>query len=322
MKFCDKLIQLRKRNGFSQEELGEKLNVTRQTVSKWELGQSKPESDKLLEISKLFNVDFNLLMDDNIALEKYNGNKHFVDDDLKPRKWLLVVLIIIAIIIIVILGGKFVSDREDKKNNGLFDIIDNQINNDDFNSDFSDAKDKITKEFFNQSINMYIGTSYGSQVSSLLDVIITNNKTNSKLLITVKYEDAVTTNPTEIKNMKTNFSTSKKYEVSVEYNENGYINEILIEKYKDPADAEHFNWKYESSAGTKYGLQVNNLLDSIITNNKTNEDQVISVKYGSINTTDTNEIRNLKKSFSDWTEYEVILDYDKDGYVNLVTIES
>lgn len=40
MKFNEKLIQLRKKEGLSQEELGYKLNVTRQTVSKWELGQT------------------------------------------------------------------------------------------------------------------------------------------------------------------------------------------------------------------------------------------------------------------------------------------
>ena len=43
MKFNEKLINLRKKAGLSQEELGYKLNVTRQTVSKWELGQTTPE---------------------------------------------------------------------------------------------------------------------------------------------------------------------------------------------------------------------------------------------------------------------------------------
>lgn len=43
MKFEEKLVKLRKANAFSQEDLAEKLDVARQTVSKWELGQSKPE---------------------------------------------------------------------------------------------------------------------------------------------------------------------------------------------------------------------------------------------------------------------------------------
>ena len=50
MKFCDKLVQLRKKSGLSQEELGEKLGVTRQTISKWEMGQCKPETEKLSKV--------------------------------------------------------------------------------------------------------------------------------------------------------------------------------------------------------------------------------------------------------------------------------
>ena len=56
MTFHDKLMQLRKEKGLSQEELGFRLGVTRQTISKWELGQTTPEMDKLLELSKLFDV--------------------------------------------------------------------------------------------------------------------------------------------------------------------------------------------------------------------------------------------------------------------------
>lgn len=56
MKFNDKLLDLRKKSGFSQEELGDKLNVSRQTISKWETGKSTPELDKLVCLSQIFNV--------------------------------------------------------------------------------------------------------------------------------------------------------------------------------------------------------------------------------------------------------------------------
>ena len=65
MKFSDKLIKLRKENLLSQEELGEKLNVTRQTVSKWELGQTTPDMEKLVEMSKLFGVTLDELTNEN-----------------------------------------------------------------------------------------------------------------------------------------------------------------------------------------------------------------------------------------------------------------
>ena len=56
MEFNNKLMELRKEKGWSQEELGNQINVSRQTVSKWELGQTTPEMNKLIEISRLFQI--------------------------------------------------------------------------------------------------------------------------------------------------------------------------------------------------------------------------------------------------------------------------
>ena len=56
MTFAEKLIELRKSKGWSQEELGEKLDVTRQTVSKWELGSTTPEMEKIAVMSELFGI--------------------------------------------------------------------------------------------------------------------------------------------------------------------------------------------------------------------------------------------------------------------------
>lgn len=66
MIFADKLIQLRKKSGWSQEELAEQLNVTRQSVSKWEGAQSVPDLEKLLRLSELFGVSMDYLLKDNI----------------------------------------------------------------------------------------------------------------------------------------------------------------------------------------------------------------------------------------------------------------
>lgn len=65
MKFNEKLIKLRKAAGLSQEELGNKLDVTRQTVSKWELGETTPEMDKLEELSNIFEVSIDELVKEN-----------------------------------------------------------------------------------------------------------------------------------------------------------------------------------------------------------------------------------------------------------------
>lgn len=60
--FYERLAELRKQRGLSQEELGEKVNVTRQTVSKWELGLTTPELDKLIELAKFFNCTVDYLV--------------------------------------------------------------------------------------------------------------------------------------------------------------------------------------------------------------------------------------------------------------------
>ncbi len=56
MNFAENLMALRRSRNWSQEELGEKLGVTRQTVSKWELGQTTPELEKLVELARLFDI--------------------------------------------------------------------------------------------------------------------------------------------------------------------------------------------------------------------------------------------------------------------------
>lgn len=325
MKFGDKLSHLRRKNGLSQEELGEKLNVTRQTVSKWELGQSKPDTDKLIEISKLLNIDFNQLANDDIIIQDDLSNNNTNSDDVHPRKWLLVVLVIVAIIIIIILLNKIVVDKKERDKNknswGIFDIFE----------EF--GIDDIEKDAFNSSFEFNTGTKYGSSVSSLLDDIIINNKKNLEHIITVVFDETTTSVSDEIKDFKKKLDNWTKYEVSIDYDDNGFASIITIETIKEENNEENkeenkvdefeikrFNSSFELRAGTKYGSSVVWLLDDIITSNKTNSEHTISVIYNNINTTDENEIRNIKKSLDTWTEYEVIFNYDDIGFINQVTI--
>lgn len=60
----EQIYKLRKSNGWSQELLAEKLNVSRQTLSKWELNESKPNIDKLILIKNLFDVKYEDLLDE------------------------------------------------------------------------------------------------------------------------------------------------------------------------------------------------------------------------------------------------------------------
>ena len=62
MKLCEKLYELRRAAGLSQEELAERLNVSRQAVSKWENGAAQPELSKLVELSRLYGVSVDVLL--------------------------------------------------------------------------------------------------------------------------------------------------------------------------------------------------------------------------------------------------------------------
>ena len=64
MRLTDKLVKLRKTSGWSQEDLAEKLNVSRQAVSRWESGAAQPDASNVLNLSKLFGVTADYLLND------------------------------------------------------------------------------------------------------------------------------------------------------------------------------------------------------------------------------------------------------------------
>lgn len=65
MKLGDKIHQLRKASGMSQEELASQLTISRQAISKWELGESVPDTENVLQLSKLFGVSTDYLLNDD-----------------------------------------------------------------------------------------------------------------------------------------------------------------------------------------------------------------------------------------------------------------
>ena len=75
MNFNEKLINLRKSKGLSQEELSIKLNVVRQTVSKWEQGLSVPDAEMLISISEVFDTPVSTILGENIVEKEKNDLK-------------------------------------------------------------------------------------------------------------------------------------------------------------------------------------------------------------------------------------------------------
>lgn len=85
MILADKLIELRKQHGWSQEELAEKIGISRQSVSKWESGTSIPDLDKVLKLSQIFGVTTDYLIKDEIE-ELTPEQSEEMEDDLKNAK--------------------------------------------------------------------------------------------------------------------------------------------------------------------------------------------------------------------------------------------
>ena len=75
MILADKIMTLRKKAGWSQEELAAQLNVSRQSVSKWESAQSIPDMDKVVQMSRLFGVTTDFLLKDEIEIEEHTQSE-------------------------------------------------------------------------------------------------------------------------------------------------------------------------------------------------------------------------------------------------------
>ena len=98
MKLGENILNLRKKAGLSQEQLGEKINVTRQTISNWELGETAPNPEQLKLLSKELNVSIDELLDNDIrsiVTEKLNNTE----------KQSSLIIKLLKIVLIVVVGG-------------------------------------------------------------------------------------------------------------------------------------------------------------------------------------------------------------------------
>ena len=248
MKFYEKLIILRKKALLSQEALAEKLDVTRQTISKWELDQTKPDMDKLKEISKLFDVDINVLTDDTISLEDNKNMKK--QDNKQPRK---IILYIVIIIFIVSLGTLLyrvgsdiklkvdarneeiqkLKDEEKKKQQEIEDKIKEQQEKIEQQQKENEKKREINS--FNSDFEFYQGTVGGTSTRNQIDNVIKSNKKNNNHLVEVIFDGvSYGTDPDKIKEIKDSLKDFngyklQYYEISIDYDNNGYVNKITIE---------------------------------------------------------------------------------------------
>ena len=115
MDLGSKIFKLRKKENLSQEELAEKMNVTRQTISKWELNETTPDIKQAKELSKIFTISLDELTDNDISsmvVEKISNTEKLAGLVLKLLKWfgigfLIIFFIDFIVLIIYILSSKF-----------------------------------------------------------------------------------------------------------------------------------------------------------------------------------------------------------------------
>lgn len=109
MSIGSKILELRKMNNLSQEELAEKLNVTRQTISKWELDETCPDINSAKQLSMIFRISLDDLVDNdikNIVVEKVNNTEKLAGIIIQTLRLIgifSITLFIIAIVISIIL---------------------------------------------------------------------------------------------------------------------------------------------------------------------------------------------------------------------------
>ncbi len=102
MKFNERILDLRKKKGWSQEELGEKVGVSRQTVSKWENGQTTPELEKLRNLAKIFEISVDDLISEDIEINTDNKQEQN-DNKIQKKKKSKIAKILLYFFVVAIL---------------------------------------------------------------------------------------------------------------------------------------------------------------------------------------------------------------------------
>ena len=136
----DNIKTIRKSKGLSQEELAIKLNVVRQTISKWEQGLSVPDAEMLISISEVFEIPVSTLLGENISESKVDDLKaiseklEIINLQLSQRKkerrkivqWLLIsvcIVIIIIFIALILLNSPYLNWDYSSPENAVLGVI-------------------------------------------------------------------------------------------------------------------------------------------------------------------------------------------------------
>ncbi len=139
MEIGKRIMTLRKKNGLSQEELSEKVGVARQTISKWELGETSPDLKQAKELSKIFNVSIDELTDNDIKdvlVEKTSNTEKLAGLILRLMK-IIIVFIVLAPILLITLRIVFKNIHEHNSGRLMNISIECNLHNETYGYEFN-----------------------------------------------------------------------------------------------------------------------------------------------------------------------------------------
>ena len=117
MEIGNKIMELRKKNGLSQEELAEKVGVARQTISKWELGETSPDLKQSKELAQIFKVSLDELTNNdinNILIEKVSNTEKLAGIILTILKVFGILFVLFIVLIVLFVPFRFTRKSNDE----------------------------------------------------------------------------------------------------------------------------------------------------------------------------------------------------------------
>ena len=139
MEIGNKIQELRKKKGISQEELAEKIGVARQTISKWELGETSPDLKQAKALSKIFKISLDELTNNDIKevlIEKTSNTEQLAGLILKLIKFFVIFIVVVFILLIT---ASILFRNVRRKNSGrLMDVsIQCELHNESYSYEFT-----------------------------------------------------------------------------------------------------------------------------------------------------------------------------------------
>lgn len=126
MSLGEKILKIRKQKGLSQEELGEKVNVTRQTISNWELNETSPNPEQLKLLSRELNVSIDELLDNDVKdllVEKVSNTEKLSKTVLTLLKIVVCFIAFVIVIWIILCIGRIIVKNSQEKGNLIDETI-------------------------------------------------------------------------------------------------------------------------------------------------------------------------------------------------------